>query len=144
MTAATIIEALDSSDRDRCFAIRTEVFCGEQKVSREIEFDGLDAECRHYLAMFGDKPVGTARVRALGDDRVKFERMAVHLEYRGKDIGRALMNRAIADAVATGATSGILHAQSHARGFYEKLDFAQNGDQFMEANIPHVCMLRDF
>jgi predicted GNAT family N-acyltransferase len=96
MTETLTIEALNSTDMDACYAIRTEVFCGEQQVSREMEFDGLDAECRHYLAKLGDQAVGTARVRPLGDGSVKFERIAVHAPFRGQQVGRALMERAVA------------------------------------------------
>ena len=143
MTETLTIEALNSTDMDACYAIRTEVFCGEQQVSREIEFDGLDAECRHYLAKLGDQAVGTARVRPLGDGSVKFERIAVHAPFRGQQVGRALMERAVADACESGARSGVLHAQSTAAAFYLKLGFTQEGATFVEAGIPHVRMTKN-
>jgi predicted GNAT family N-acyltransferase len=142
MAPPTIIEALNPPDRDHCYAIRTDVFCGEQQVSREIEFDGLDSRCRHYLAMLGDFPVGTARVRPIGDGLVKFERIAVLKSHRGRNIGRALMDRAMADAAAAGATSGRLHAQTYATALYEKLGFTGAGELFMEAGIEHISMIR--
>lgn len=144
MAPPTIIEALNSPDRDRCYAIRIDVFCGEQRVSREIEFDGLDPGCRHYLAMLGDFPVGTARVRPIGDGLVKFERIAVRKAHRGQNIGRALMDRAMADAAAAGVTSGKLHAQTYATAFYQKLGFTAEGEFFMEAGIEHICMICKF
>ncbi|MFT5488347.1 MAG: putative GNAT family N-acyltransferase [Paracoccaceae bacterium] len=143
MTEARITEALNSSDLEPCYAIRIEVFCGEQQVSRELEFDGLDAECRHYLARIGDDAVGTARVRPLGDGAVKFERVAVCALFRGQQVGRALMDRALADALGSGAHAGVLHAQSAAAAFYLKLGFAQEGGTFVEAGIPHIRMTID-
>lgn len=148
MTEITIIEVLNSDDMEACYAIRTEVFCDEQQVSRELEFDGLDAQCRHYLARRGDKAIGTARVRPLatGDGRdggtVKFERVAVCKPFRGRQIGRALMDRALADAREAGTQAGILHAQSAASAFYLKLGFTQEGGTFEEAGIPHVRMTK--
>lgn len=142
MTVAKITEVLDPVDLEVCYAIRIEVFCREQKVGREIEFDGLDAECRHYIARLGDETVGTARVRPVDGDTVKFERIAVHAAHRGHGIGRALMDRALADARESGARSGILHAQSDAAAFYRKLGFAQEGGTFDEAGIPHVRMTK--
>ena len=63
MTETRITEALDRPDIKACYAIRIEVFCDEQAVSRDLEFDGLDAECRHYIARIGNDAVGTARLR---------------------------------------------------------------------------------
>jgi predicted GNAT family N-acyltransferase len=139
----TIIEAVETPEREHCFAIRIEVFCGEQKVSRDLEFDGLDEECRHYLAILDQTPVGTARVRPIGNDTVKFERIAVLAAYRGRNIGKALMLRAIEDAAAGGAGTGVLNAQTYAAEFYEKLGFARRGPLFMEAGIEHVHMVRE-
>lgn len=142
MTQARITEALTSTDMEACYAIRTDVFCGEQKVSPALEFDGLDAECRHYLARLDDRAVGTARVRPLGDGIVKFERIAVHASFRGRQVGRALMDRALSDAREAGAQTGILHAQTDAAAFYLKLGFCQEGGIFVEADIPHVRMTK--
>ena len=60
MLGLDISGALTSIEMKACMNIRNEVFCTEQKVSPELEFDGLDDECRHLLARLGDYPVGTA------------------------------------------------------------------------------------
>ena len=142
MTKIRIIEALNSTDMEACYAIRTEVFCNEQQVSREIEFDGLDAECHHYLARIKENAVGTARMRSVGKGIIKFERIAVYMANRGQQIGRALMDRALADACNSGARCGVLNSQSSAVAFYIKLGFTQKGETFVEAGIPHVHMTK--
>ncbi len=143
MTALLISEALDARDRDDCYAVRTAVFCREQGVPADLEFDGLDDSCRHYLARIGRTAVGTARLRPLGSGNVKFERVAVLKDHRGRGIGWALMERALADARADGHGRALLHAQSHAGEFYRRLGFRQEGDGFMEAGIPHIRMSMD-
>jgi predicted GNAT family N-acyltransferase len=55
MIGISVREALADADREACFAIRIEVFCDEQNVSREIEFDGLDDACRHFIALDGER-----------------------------------------------------------------------------------------
>ena len=35
-----------------------------------------------------------------------------------------------------------LHAQTHAEDFYKKLGYVTNSDVFMEANIPHIVMIK--
>ena len=48
--------------------IRREVFIEEQHVPEGLEWDGLDPECRHVLAVASDSglPVGTGRLVADG------------------------------------------------------------------------------
>ena len=137
----TILEALETEDRAACLAIRVEVFCGEQKVARDFELDGLDDLCRHYLARHGDGAVGTARSRPLDGGGVKLERIAVLKPYRGREIGKALTERALSDARKDGYATAVLHSQSHVGPFYEKLGFRREGDEFEEAGIPHVRMV---
>ena len=140
MADLVISEALSDDDREACYGIRIAVFCGEQKVGREIEFDGLDAVCRHYLARGGGAAVGTARTRPLEGGGVKFERVAVLKAFRGRDIGRALMDRALVDAREDGYSVALLNSQTYASGFYEKMGFLQEGGEFEEAGIAHVRM----
>lgn len=143
MTAIDIIEIDDPVDQKQAFAIRHDVFCVEQKVDQDEEFDGLDGDCRQYLARQNGAAVGTARLRKACDGEVKIERVAVRAADRGKGIGKALMARTIKDARAAGAATIAIHAQCHAEAFYAALGFRRIGGIFDEANIPHVRMELD-
>lgn len=124
-------------------SIRREVFQGEQGVPAELEFDGLDEDCRQIVAYLGENPVGTARIRPLDGETVKIERLAVIKSARGSGIGRQLMEKAIAIAYNYPGTSRIvINAQEYVKGLYEKLGFEVVGDRFDEAGIPHVKMVR--
>ena len=123
----------------KAFNIRRIVFCDEQKVDPELEFDGLDLKCRHYLAVRNGRAIGTARLRIDKPKQIKIERVAVLLKERGKGAGQALMRRTIADAQKKGCTIAI-HAQSHAQSFYKTLGFKQIGTEFEEAGITHIYM----
>lgn len=137
-----IAEIANGADMEAALAVRREVFCVEQGVGREEEFDGLDESCRHYLARLGGEPVGAARTRPLNEDETKIERVAVLKESRRNGIGRALMDRAIADIERTAVKRIVLNAQCHAEQFYAALGFAAEGGVFDEAGIPHVRMVR--
>lgn len=142
-----IVEIEDKTDRDAAYAVRHQVFCVEQRVDKSVEFDGLDEQCRHYLARLEGVPVGAARVRSLDGGDMKIERVAVLKDRRGLGIGWALMRRAIADLEAApdakAAPRIVLNAQCHAESFYAALGFVTRGDVFDEAGIPHVHMVRE-
>ncbi len=141
MRRADIIEISDEADMARAFAIRRAVFCDEQGVSRDEEFDGRDGDCRHYLAIAGEIVAGTARLRAAGGGEVKIERVAVLKAARGHGVGTALMRRTMDDAASMGAKIIAISAQRHAEDFYRNLGFVTQGDMFIEAGIEHVRMV---
>jgi predicted GNAT family N-acyltransferase len=116
--------------------IRRIVFIEEQRVPREEEWDGRDAECRHFLARRGGRALGTARL--LPDGHIG--RVAVLGECRGQGIGAALMRAAIAAARREGHPEVALAAQNHALAFYENLGFEAFGPEFTEAGIAHRNM----
>ncbi|MER5405095.1 GNAT family N-acetyltransferase [Streptomyces sp. NPDC002769] len=142
--------AEDAADREACFAVRKEVFVGEQGVSEDIEYDAYDAWALHVLAVRDDgAPLGTGRLlygedaaaKTGGDPGVgSLGRLAVTREARGLGVGVALVG-AIEDAArARGLTSVDLHAQTHALGFYERLGYVAYGEEFLDAGIDHRAM----
>ena len=135
-----VIEIRSQEEMQKAFNIRRIVFCGEQKVDPQLEFDGLDLKCRHYLAVQSGRAIGTARLRIDYQKIIKIERVAVLLKERGKGAGQALMRRAINDAQPKKGFTIAIHAQCHALSFYETLGFKKFGDVFEEAGISHFYM----
>ena len=144
--------AEEAADREACFAVRKEVFVGEQGVPEDIEYDAYDAVALHVLAVREDGvPLGTGRLlfgeaaagKTGGDASVgSLGRLAVTQEARGLGVGAALV-RAVEDAArARGLTAVDLHAQTHALGFYERLGYVAYGPEFPDAGIPHRAMRR--
>ncbi|MGW0942192.1 GNAT family N-acetyltransferase [Streptomyces sp. NPDC002623] len=142
----------DLADREACFAVRKEVFVGEQGVPEDLEYDTHDADAVHVLAVREDGvPLGTGRLlfgeaaaaRTAGDLSVgSLGRLAVTREARGLGVGAALV-RAIEEAArARGLAAVDLHAQTHALGFYERLGYEAYGPEFPDAGIPHRSMRR--
>lgn len=119
--------------------IRRAVFIEEQGVPESLEIDGRDPACLHVLAWAAEGgPVGTARLLPEG----KIGRVAVLAPWRGRGVGSALVRRLVEAADAAGLAKVSLHAQSGTTGFYEKLGFAAEGEEFEEAGIPHRRMVR--
>lgn len=119
--------------------IRETVFIAEQAVPPELEWDSDDANAVHFLAFEGDYAIGTARL--LPDGHIG--RVAVLKDWRGLKVGDALLRAVIAEAERQGLKAQRLSAQIHATPFYEKHGFRIVSDEFLEAGIPHVDMLRE-
>lgn len=118
-------------------SLREEVFIREQGVPADLEWDGLDPASIHALAVTrGGEPVGTARLTADG----RIGRMAVRRDWRGKGVGKALMEALMKAARKRGYDHVELNAQTHARGFYARFGFHPEGAEFLDAGIPHVRM----
>ena len=142
MTNIFVKNIKDKFDQKNAFEIRSNVFCKEQKVSKIIEFDGMDEFCNHYLAKFNEFPIGTARVRKKKGGIYKIERMAVLKEYRMKGAGKALIEEILDQYLTIRKTNNlILNSQIKAKDFYKKFGFVEVGKEFIEANIRHIKMI---
>lgn len=119
--------------------IREAVFINEQSVAPELEWDSEDSQAIHFLALEDDYPIGTARL--LSDGHIG--RVSVLRDWRGLKVGERLMQAAIAEAEQRGLRQQHLSAQVHATAFYERLGFRIVSDEYLEAGIPHVDMLRE-
>lgn len=124
-------------DFDDLRTLREAVFMVEQNIPKEVEFDGIDPDCHHFIARDNQhQAIATGR---LAPDH-KIGRMAVLATWRGKGVGEALLLALIDKARKLGWTEVTLNAQTSVSGFYEKFGFAKAGDIVMEANIPHQAM----
>lgn len=133
-----IKQIVNLTELEQALAIRRQVFCIEQNVSEEIEMDEFDDVATHILAFINDKPVGTARWR-FTEEGAKMERFAVLKEYRGKDVGEALVKYTL-DKLKDNDFI-YLNAQESVIKFYEKFGFLSVGNRFYEADIPHKKMI---
>lgn len=124
-------------ERARLSRVRRAVFIDEQGVPEAMEWDAEDAVSLQLLALDGaGQPIGCARL--LPDGHIG--RMAVLPAWRGRGVGRALLDAAIHAAQAGGHTLLKLSAQTHAAGFYARAGFVAMGEEYEEAGIPHVAM----
>ena len=120
-------------------AIRREVFINEQGVSEADELDGTDAGCIHLVAYEGTTPISTGRIMITNGDFI-IGRVATIKSHRGCGVATGIMQALINACDTMGGERQILHAQTHARTFYEKLGFTAYGEEFDDAGIPHIAM----
>ena len=122
-------------------AVREEVFMREQGVPEELEWDGLDADCRHALALsLQGEAIGCGRLLANGH----IGRIAVLPQWREQRVGTAIMETLLAEARAQGHRRVDVDAQTQAMPFYRSLGFVEQGEEFMDAGLPHIKMILEF
>jgi predicted GNAT family N-acyltransferase len=137
--AVEVRPARDETEIKQAKQLRLRVFAGEQGISPEADFDGLDPAATHLVAMRRGSVVGTCRLR-FARERCKLERMAVDQNLRGTGIGTSLVREAEREAEREGATVVVLHAQRSAEAFYAGCGYAIAGEPFLEEGLPHVQM----
>jgi predicted GNAT family N-acyltransferase len=119
--------------------IRKEVFVTEQGFVDE--FDEIDGISSHILIFDGDLPVATCRVfKKDGEEYHILGRLAVLKEYRGKGLGRAMLDAAEKYVSSVGGMGIILHSQLRAVDFYQACGYEGYGDIENEEGYPHLWM----
>ena len=144
------IDGASAKDLEACRALRRAVFIEEQAVPEALEWDGLDGEAHHFLAVDSAEALrsatqtaalGTARMRIV-DGLAKAERVAVRKDVRTQGVGRLLMVAIEAHARRKGLPAVVLHAQLTAIPFYESLGYQAHGEIFLDAGIDHREMTK--
>ncbi|PEB52867.1 GNAT family N-acetyltransferase [Bacillus pseudomycoides] len=131
----------DQQLRD-AFSVRKQVFVEEQHVSAEEEYDQFEEIAKHIVIYDDNIPVGAGRLRTV-DGIGKVERICVLASHRKKGIGKIIMDTLEAYAQEKSMPKLKLHAQTQAESFYKKLGYQTVSDVFIEADIPHVVMIKE-
>lgn len=136
-------------DLSEIFEIRREVFIKEQHKTEAQEFDDYDKDAifcvlyeeNHSSTDKKQRPIATGRLVLLEDGKYKIGRIAVKKEYRGKQYGDMLVKMLVNKAFMSGAKEVYVGAQIQAIGFYKTIGFKEIGEEYIEANIPHIEMV---
>ncbi|WP_139377142.1 GNAT family N-acetyltransferase [Halobacillus hunanensis] len=124
------------------FQIRRNVFIDEQGVSEADEHDAFDDSAKHLVGYLNGKPFAAARLRFI-EDYAKLERICVERAHRGHRYGQQMIDHMENVIKHAGYSKAKLNAQTHAEGFYESLGYQTVSEEFMDAGIPHVTMIKD-
>ncbi len=131
------IERVAFDDTPGIKTVREQVFIQEQGVPLELEWDGKDKEACHVIAITDEGAViGTGRLLADGH----IGRMAVLKAYRNRGVGRALLEALLEEAKRRQLPRVFLYAQTRAVDFYRPSGFVVEGEEFLDAGIPHRHM----
>ncbi len=123
------------------YQVRKEVFVEEQNVPVELEIDELEKMATHFVGYSEGKPIAASRIR-FQNDYGKMERICIRKDFRGKGYGKDILLFMENYAKENGLNKAKLHGQIQAEKFYQKLGYKTVSDQFMDAGIPHVEMIK--
>lgn len=124
--------------------LRSDVFIVEQNCVYP-DIDGKDAKALHLLGIYEGNIVAYARLFAPGYyfDNASIGRVVINKEYRDRKWGHNLMQAAIEGIATHYDTSSItISAQLYLKNFYESHGFIQDGEGYLEDDIPHIKMHR--
>lgn len=119
---------------------RAKVFMFEQKIWY-LDMDNVDYNAYHlFLEENGEV---LAYLRAYFEE----DATAMHIGRvlstdHNKGLGKSLMNNAFKFFKQNGVKSIVLNSQKTAVGFYQKLGFNTVGEEFIDAGIPHIKMVK--
>lgn len=123
--------------------IREEVFCKEQGVLPEEDFDGSDKHSESIVLIAHGKPVATGRIIVGARGEATIGRIACFKEERGRGYGAYVVKELLRRCKEKGFDEVYVHSQIRAKEFYKKLGFREYGDVYMEAGIAHINMKRE-
>lgn len=118
-------------------SVREAVFIREQGVPAELEWDEFDQGCRHALAIsLRGEAVGCGRMLPNGH----IGRIAVIQQWRKQKVGTTIMEALLDYARAHDYKQVDVDAQTHALPFYRGFGFVEQGEEFIDAGLPHIKM----
>lgn len=126
-----------------CIVLREEIFVVEQQcIYRDA--DGKDKKAIHLLCYDSSTLIAYCRILPphTSYNEAAIGRVVVKKEYRGKLLGKELMNRAITITKHLYPDTDIrISAQEYLLNFYSALGFTTVSEVYLEDNIPHRAML---
>ncbi|RKJ40361.1 GNAT family N-acetyltransferase [Acutalibacter sp. 1XD8-33] len=122
-------------------ALRQAVFMDEQGFS--YEFDETDLAALHITLYEDGDAVACCRIFPEGPRRWHVGRVAVRQDCRGRNLGALVMAEAEKAAAIRGGETIVLSAQVRASGFYRKLGYAQEGEEYLDEHCPHIHMKKE-
>lgn len=126
----------------RVLQLRSDVFIVEQNCPYP-DVDGKDAKALHLLGIYEGNIVAYSRLFAPGYyfENASIGRVVIDQSYRDRKWGHNLMQAAITGIKEHyGVDAVTISAQLYLKKFYESHGFVQEGEQYLEDDIPHVRM----
>ena len=127
-------------------SLRTAVFVVEQNCPYQ-ELDGKDQVAKHpWLENENGQLMVLCRLlpKGISFAEASIGRVLVNPEFRGQNLGRGLIEKALEVLKEDGEEAVTIEAQYYLRDFYASFGFVENSEPFYEDDIKHVNMILKF
>lgn len=104
------------------------------------EQDRYEKGSFQFVAVFGDRIIGAARLRKESENLGIISFVAVLPEFRDRGVGTKLIEKLIEKAQQENLQILKLKSRIGAINFYKKIGFYEQGDFFDYLTIPHINM----
>ncbi|MHA7056895.1 GNAT family N-acetyltransferase [Aquimarina sp. M1] len=124
--------------------LRAEVFVVEQDCIFQ-DIDDKDQKALHVIGHKNNEIVAYTRIFNTGDyfKKASIGRVVVSKDQRKYGYGHDLITKSVEAIKDHFGTDQIkISAQCYLKRFYEKHNFKQTGDEYLEDGIPHISMIR--
>ncbi|MBQ7741239.1 MAG: GNAT family N-acetyltransferase [Eubacterium sp.] len=131
-----VLRATEEWQRAGAYSVRIQGMNRQHGISLREEFDDNDKDGTNYIVLLdGDYPIATCRFYETDKDTVLIGRVVVLPEYRGKQLGRRVIEEAEKWIKELGYGKININARVEAVGFYEKLGYNQVSGNIIKGNI---------
>ena len=119
-----IIRAEEEWQRAGAYSVRIQGMNRQHHISLREEFDDHDTDGTQYIVLLDDGyPIATCRFYEVNAIEVVLVRVVVLPEYRGKSIGRKVVEEAEKWIMELGYDEIVIDSRIEAVPFYEKLGY---------------------
>ncbi len=145
MEKIEVLRAEEEWQRAGAYSVRIQGMNRQHHISLREEFDEHDRDGTRYIVLLdGGYPVATCRFYALNQDAVVLGRVVVLPEYRGKQLGRKVMEEAERWIRELGYREIVIDSRIEAVSFYAKIGYEQlSGDVLKSGNFDCVRMRKE-
>jgi len=136
---------LSVADLYSVLQLRSKVFVVEQNCVYQ-DIDGKDSKALHLLGVYEGTIVAYSRIFAPGYyfDNASIGRVVINANYRDRKWGHSLIEAAVAGVKEHYGQDAItISAQLYLKKYYEGHGFVQEGEEYLEDDIPHIRMNRN-
>ena len=132
-----VIRATETWQRAGAYYVRIQGMGRQHGITLRREFDEHDTPDTKYIVLTdGDFPVATCRFYPLDGSSAMIGRVVVLPEYRGRGLGRRVVNEAESWLSELGFEDAVVESRDVAVGFYRRLGYevtdpeVRHGDTF--------------
>lgn len=137
----TIIKSfsdLNTRELYQILKLRVDVFVVEQNCPYP-ELDDKDQKSKHYWLEDDNQIVAYLRTYPKGSSTYAIGRIVTNANFRGRGLGKVLIQKAIDDIKEiTGVSEIFMQAQSHLIVYYRSFGFEACSEEYLEDDIPHT------